>query len=283
MIFTSVMNAFLDLVFVVVFKMGIAGVAYATIVSQFISAFLTLMLLTRTKDIYKMTWNDLKIDFPALRQIFAVGLPAAIQSILTAFSNIFVQSYINYFGSSVMAGWAAYNKLDQFVMLPQQSMAMAATTFVSQNMGAKQEKRALQGLFTSLGTTLAITGVAAVTLIIIAPAAVGMFTTDEAVIGYGSLFLRANLLFMLINACSHVTAGALRGKGDSKGPMIIMPANYVGIRQIYLFVMTNYILNIPLSVGLFYPVGWTCNFLTFVVYTYLTWIRRLPKTEKLPA
>ena len=80
-----------------------------------------------------------------LRRIFAVGLPAGIQSVITAFSNVFVQSYINFFGSACMAGWSCYNKLDSFIMLPMQSMAMAATTFVSQNIGAKQEARADQG------------------------------------------------------------------------------------------------------------------------------------------
>ena len=142
LILTSVLNIILDLLFVVVFHWGIAGVAYATILSQFISAGLTLLLLTRSADIYRLTWHDLRIDKGILGRIFSVGLPAGIQSVITAFSNVFVQSYINFFGSGCMAGWGCYNKLDQFVMLPMQSMAMASTTFVSQNIGAGKQKRA---------------------------------------------------------------------------------------------------------------------------------------------
>ncbi|MBP5169514.1 MAG: MATE family efflux transporter, partial [Oscillospiraceae bacterium] len=133
LILTSILNILLDLFFVIVLKTGIAGAAIATILSQFLSGVLILVLLTRTKDIYRLRWGELRLDLPILRQIFAVGMPAAIQSVLTAFSNIFVQSYINFFGSDCMAGWSSYNKLDQFIMLPMQSMAMAATTFVSQN------------------------------------------------------------------------------------------------------------------------------------------------------
>ena len=125
---TSLLNIVLDLTFVIGLHAGIAGVAYATILSQFVSAGLILALLTRTHDIYRLSWRDLGINPSVLRRIFAVGLPAGIQSVITAFSNIFVQSYVNFFGSSVMAGWASYNKLDQFIMLPIQSTAMAATT-----------------------------------------------------------------------------------------------------------------------------------------------------------
>ena len=106
LILTSLLNIVLDLLFVLAFHLGIAGVAYATILSQLISSVLTLMLLTRTKEIYRMSWRDLRIDLPVLRRIFSVGLPAGIQSVITAFSNVFVQSYVNFFGSSVMAGWS---------------------------------------------------------------------------------------------------------------------------------------------------------------------------------
>ncbi|MBQ3424624.1 MAG: MATE family efflux transporter, partial [Clostridia bacterium] len=132
LILTSLLNIVLDLVFVLGLHSGIAGVAYATILSQLLSALLTLRLLTKSRDIYRLTWTDLRIEFPVLGRILSVGLPAGIQSVITAFSNVFVQSYINHFGSACMAGWSCYNKLDQFIMLPMQFTAMAATTFVSQ-------------------------------------------------------------------------------------------------------------------------------------------------------
>ena len=136
LIFTSVVNAVLDLLFVIVFPAGVAGVEYATIIAQFLSAGMVLLLLSKAKDVYRLTWRDLRCDYSILKQIFIIGLPAGVQSVLTAFSNVFVQSYINSFGSDCMAGWSCYNKLDTFIMLPMQSMSQAATTFVGQNIGA---------------------------------------------------------------------------------------------------------------------------------------------------
>ena len=258
LILTSVLNIILDLVFVLTLKAGIAGVAYATILSQFISAGLTLTLLTRSKDIYRLVWRDLRIDRPVLRRIFSVGLPAGIQSVITALSNMFVQSYVNTFGSSCMAGWGCYNKLDQFIMLPMQSMAMASTTFVSQNIGANQRGRARRGTYTTVGLTVAITGVIALGLFLFARPATSLFTKDASVIDFGALFLRTNVFFLLFNCVNHVLAGALRGMGDSKGPMAIMLTSFVAIRQLYLFLVTRLVANTPVLVGLGYPVGWIC-------------------------
>lgn len=271
LVLTSVLNIILDLFFVLGLHRGIDGVAYATILSQFVSAGLVLILLTRTNDIYKLTWKDLKIDLPTLGDIFAVGLPAGIQSIITAFSNVFVQSYVNSFGSSCMAGWSSYNKLDQFVMLPMQSMAMAATTFVSQNIGAGQEKRADKGGILTIVLTVSVTAVIVSGLYVFAAPAVGMFTNDQSVIDFGVLFIHYNVFFLLFNCVNHVLAGALRGRGDSKGPMIIMLATFVGVRQVYLYVVTHYIANTPALVGFGYPVGWMCCCIVEVTYYWIRW------------
>ena len=269
LILTSILNILLDLYFVIVLKTGIAGAAIATILSQFLSGTLILVLLTRTKDIYRLSWRELRLDFPILRRIVAVGLPAAVQSVLTAFSNIFVQSYINFFGSDCMAGWSSYNKLDQFIMLPMQSMAMAATTFVSQNVGAKNERRADRGTISALILTCGITGAIIALLILFAPSAVRLFSPDPAVISYGVLFIRTNVAFLLFNCINHVLAGALRGRGDSRGPMIIMLCTFVGLRQIYLYVVTHFIANTPRIVGFGYPVGWvSCCILELLYYAH---------------
>ena len=275
LILTSLLNIALDLLFVLGFHMGIEGVAYATILSQLVSAVLTLRLLTVTKEIYKLTWRDLRIDGAVLKRIFAVGLPAGIQSVITAFSNIFVQSYINFFGSSCMAGWSCYNKLDGFIMLPMQSTAMAATTFVSQNIGAKQYDRANRGTRDSILLAVGITGLIAVVLVVFAEPAIGLFSKDASVIEYGVLFMRANTLFLIANAVNHTLAGALRGRGDSRGPMLIMIGCFVVIRQIYLFTVTRFIANTPLLVGLGYPVGWCCCCVIEVSYYYIKWNKRV--------
>lgn len=275
LILTSILNIFLDLLFVLAFHWGIAGVAYATILAQFISAGATIMaVLLRTRDIYRFSFADLCLDRGLLSQIFRVGLPTAIQSIITSFSNIFVQSYINFFGAIVMAGWGCYNKLDQFIMLPVLSMAMAATTFVAQNMGAHNEKRAIDGTVTSILMSLAITGAIAALLFIFADTSMRLFTGDEPVIKAGVAFIHINIFFMLFNCVNQVLAGALRGRGDSIGPMVIMLLSFVLIRQIYLYLMTRFISNTPLTVGFGYPVGWMTCCVLEVLYFYLFWKHR---------
>ena len=274
LILTSLMNIVLDLFFVLKLNMGIDGVAYATIISQFISAGLTLALLTFSKDIYRMDWKDLHLNPVVVREIVAVGLPAGIQSIVTAVSNVFVQSYINAFQSQCMAGWAAYNKLDQFVLLPMQSFAMASTTFVSQNIGAGQESRANKGAVVSVALCLSVTGVIVLLLVLLAAPAVALFTSDEEVIRFGVLFIRANVVFLLFNCVNHVLAGAMRGRGDSTAPMVMMLLTFVVLRQIYLFVVTRYIANTPLAVGFGYPVGWMSCCVLEVCYYVARWGRK---------
>ena len=274
LIFTSVVNAVLDLVFVIVFRAGVAGVAYATITAQFLSAGMILVLLSRVRDVYRLTWQDLRCDYPILKNIFMIGLPAGIQSVLTSFSNVFVQSYVNSFGSACMAGWSCYNRLDTFIMLPMQSMANAAATFVGQNVGAGKEDRVNQGTVRSVVLTVEITAVIAALLFVFAAPATRLFSSDAEVIGYGTLFVRTNVFFMLCNCVNHTLAGALRGRGDSFGPMVIMLANFVAVRQLYLLIVTRYISNTAQLVGFSYPVGWTACCIVEVTYYVLRWRRK---------
>lgn len=256
LILTSILNIILDLFFVIVLRAGIAGVAIATILSQFVSAALVMGLLTKTDDIYKVTWHDMGIRWPILREILNIGLPAAFQSMITSFSNVFVQSYINVFGAACMAGWSCYNKLGQFVFLPCQSMSSAATTLVSQNVGARDLKRAERGIGVTLAVSILITTIEVIFVEIFANTATGFFTKDPEVIRFGATFLRINIVFMIANCLNHVLAGGIRGMGDSKGPMFVMMACFVGVRQIYLYTMTHFVVNTPIVVGLGYPVGW---------------------------
>ena len=268
LILTSVLNILLDLFFVIVLKLGIAGAAVATILSQFVSAALILLLLTRTRDIYRLDWKELHIDFPILKKIFSIGMPTALQAVITSFSNIFVQGYINAFGSDVMAGWSCYNKLDHFIFLPMQSMSVASTTFVSQNAGAGNERRSRRGTFLAILITCLVIGVTAAVLTFFAPTAVRLFSPDEAVIRYGAMFIRTNAFFLIFNGIAQVLAGALRGRGDSRGPMVIMLFNFVVVRQIYLYWVTHFVANTPRLVGFGYPVGWVLCCVMELIYAW---------------
>ncbi len=267
LIFSSFLNIALDLLFVIVFGMGIAGASIATIIAQFISAGLVLVLLSRSRDIYRLTWRDLSIDRSTLRQILEIGLPAGIQSMITAFSNSFVQAYINSYGSAVMAGWGCYNKLDQMIMLPQQSMSHATTTFVSQNIGASKKKRADHGTVVAVSMMAGFNLVCGIVMIIFARPLIELFTSDADVIESGVSFVRVIAFFFWFNGINHSLAGSMRGRGDSKGPMLIMIICFVCVRQVYLFIISHTPAASPELVGLGYPVGWmSCCIVELVYY-----------------
>ncbi len=267
LIFSSVVNVILDLVFVIVFRMGVAGVAWATIIAQFASAALALYSLAKTKEDYRFVIRDLKMDWQILGKIVRIGLPAGLQMAVTSFSNVFVQSYINAFGSACMAGWTSYTKIDQFVILPMQSLSLAATTFVGQNLGAQNLKRAKQGTKVSLIMSVTVTLALTILLLIFVRPMLMLFTQDENVLYYGKVFIMALSPFYVLCCANQIYAGSLRGAGDATGPMIIMLCSFVLFRQIYLFVGTKFI-DTVLFVGLGYPAGWLVCSILMVIHYY---------------
>jgi len=256
LIFSSIMNIVLDLVLVLGFDMGIAGVAYATIISQFVSAVLVLLLLSRCSESYRFDPKGLCLDGEIVKRILIVGLPTGIQQSLTAFSNVFVHSYINAFGSACMAGWSCYSKIDQFIFLPMQSLASAATMFVGQNVGAGDMKRAKKGSLNALFLAIGFTAVCCLTLWIFAPQMVVLFNREPEVIRYGVMALRLNLCFMVFCCFNQVLAGALRGTGDAKTPMYYLLFSQVVMRQIYLFVISRVFPGSFYPVCFAFPMGW---------------------------
>ena len=261
------LNTILDLVFVIAFDMGVAGVALATVIAQGVSAVLVLILMLRTDLCIKLIPRDLKMHWDMLAKIVRVGIPAAIQMAITSFSNIFVQSYINYFGADCMSGWTAYAKIDQFIFLPMQSLALASTTFVGQNLGVNQEERARKGADTALYMAGALTVLIIIPILIFAPGFVSFFNDKPEVVEYGQMLLRYITPFYVVCTVNQVYSGALRGAGNSTAPTVIMLISFVAVRQIYLFVMANFIANeiIPIAMG--YPLGWVvCSTSVFIYY-----------------
>ena len=262
----AIMNTVLDLVFVIQFKMGVRGVALATILSQATSAILVMITLLRTDECIRLRLKKLRLHWEMLKKIFRVGIPAAIQMAITAFSNIFVQSYINFFGDNCMSGWTTYAKVDQLLFLPMQSIALASTTFVGQNLGCNQVERAREGVRKSLTIAVISTVVLMVPVLIFSPEIVAFFNSKSEVVQYGSMLLRWLSPFYVLCCFNQIYSGALRGAGNSKAPMIFMLASFVAFRQIYLFGMSN-IWNEIIPIAMSYPAGWLlCSILTGVYY-----------------
>lgn len=272
LVLSASLNIALDLVFVLVFRMGVAGVAYATILSQGISALLVLFVLLRAKNCIRVQVRRLKLHWDVLKKIVRVGIPAAIQMAITSFSNVFVQSYINYFGADCMGGWTAYTKIDAFLFLPMQSVAMGATTFVGQNLGVNDVARAKQGVSAALRISATITVCLMAPVIAAAPYLVRFFNDTPEVIRFGTLFLRMMSPFYVLCCVNQILAGSLRGAGDSRTPMFIMLGSFVVFRQIYLYCITHFISNTIIPVALGYPAGWlVCSTATYLYFRFAHW------------
>ncbi len=267
----ALLNTVLDLVFVLVFEMGVDGVAYATILSQGISALLVIITLLKTNSCVKLQIKKLRLHLPILKKILFVGIPAALQMAITAFSNVFVQSYINYFDTGLespyyMSGWTAYLKIDQLLFLPMQSIALATTTFVGQNLGKGQIARAKQGVNKALLISMSATAILMIPVIGFAPSIVRFLNSEPQVIENGKLFLRVLTPFYLLCCFNQIYASALRGAGNSKIPMFIMIGSFVLFRQAYLFCMSR-ICNEVIPIALSYPAGWLlCSLITAIYY-----------------
>ena len=253
---STVINIVGDLVLVIVFHRGVEGVAIATTTAMAVSAVLVLITLFRTNTCIRLDLRKMKIDMQSLRQIVKIGLPAAVQMGIISFSNIFVQGYINYFGPDVMSGWTAYGKIDALMLLPMQSVALATTTFVGQNIGHGKPDRAREGVHTAIRISTVITLVLSIPVMIFAPALVAFFNSRAEVVLCGTQILHWMTPFYVMTCAANVMNSGLRGAGDSKAPMYITIFSYVIFRQIYLYIMANFISNemIPICMG--YPLGW---------------------------
>lgn len=267
LVVSAVTNIVLDLYFVIKLHMGVEGVALATIIAQFLSAALTVYTLLRTNSCVRLAIIELKISKEILGKILKVGLPAAIQLAVTAFSNIFVQSYVNFFGADCMSGWTAYAKMDQLLFLPMQSVALASTTFVGQNLGMGNIERSKKGVRIAALVSMLSTALMIIPVVIFAPELTAFFNAKTEVIGYGTMLLRYISPFYILCCINQVYAAALRGAGNSRAPMIIMLSSFVLFRQCYLFIMSHFIINeiIPIAMG--YPAGWlVCSAATLIYY-----------------
>jgi len=256
LVVSALLNITLDLLFVLGLGMGVAGVAYATILSQFISAALVILVLLRSNSCIQLIPRGIRIYSEMIRKIFRVGLPAAIQMSFTAFSNVFVQSYIYQFGADCMSGWAAYNKIDMLIYLPMISLSAANNTFVGQNLGNRNPERAREGVRTAqLLTFVTIVSLAAVT-ILFAPSFVAFFNDKPEVVEFGSFFVRVMSSTYFLYGINVIFTSALRGSGNSRTPMIILLTSFVFFRQFYMFIVSNFISNTLLALTLGYPAGW---------------------------
>lgn len=275
LIFSSVVNIILDLVFVIYFNLGIKGAALATVISEAISIIPVLYVLCFTDEVYKVSLKELKIDWPLFIKMLKIGLPGAISSSITSFSNTFMQKYINFFGASCIAGWAVFGRFDQFRIMLMTSISFAATTFVAQNYGAQETIRIKKGIKISVLVSLIVISFLSALDLCFADFLSSLFISDIESIHYGSLFIRYTALFYIPCAMCMLFSQILRGFGNSMAPTIITFSGFVLLRQTILFVGTKITSSFWL-VATAYPVVWV-----FTAAVMLLYFRRFTIKEKI--
>lgn len=276
LIISSILNVVLDIVFITVFKMGVAGAATATIISQIVSALLCFVYLLRLPT-YPLVIKQIRFDFSMLKMVIQNGLPAGIQNSIIALANVVVQSYINSFGKMAVAGCGSYSKIEGFGFLPITCFALAMTTFVSQNMGAKQYERVKKGTRFGIISSLVLAEIIGIVIFVLAPVFISFFDSTADVVRYGTMQARTVTLFYFLLAFSHCVAGILRGAGKSVVPMVIMMIFWCVVRVLYMSIALYFIHDIHL-VFWAYPMTWACSSIVFLwYYLFSSW---LPKQKK---
>ena len=280
LIFSSIVNIILDLIFCGVFRLGVEFAALATVLSQFLSVILCMYRLIHTTEVYKVTVSEIRMDPQMVRQIVSLGLPSGVQNSIISIANVVVQSNINAFGTAAMAGCGSYGKIEGFGFLPITCFTMALTTFVGQNLGARQYDRVKKGVVFGLGCLLLLAEVMGILIFLFAPQAIAMFGGDAQTIAYGVLQARTCTLFYFLLAFSHGAAAIMRGAGKSTVPMLVMLVSWCAIRITYITIVGNLFDDIQLIFWA-YPITWSISSVIFFVYLIKAdWMHNFERQEQ---
>ena len=275
LIISSIVNVILDLLFVAVFQWGVAGAAIATIIAQAISVALCLWRMVRMDDYTRLDFRKLHFYKDMMREVIRQGLPTGIQNAVISIGNLTVQTNINSFGAYAMAGVGAYSKIEGFVFLPIMSMSMSLPTFVSQNLGARNEERAKKGSVFGIIMGMIMAEVLGVLIYLTAPSMVKIFVDTAESVSYGAIHARVTAPFFFLLAFSHCAAGALRGCGKAYIPMATMLAFWCGVRVVYVTSILKFIPQFQM-ISWAYPLTWSLSSLVFlIVLLRMNWSKAL--------
>jgi len=265
LIISSLLNICLDILFVYFLKFGLIGAAVATDLSQFFCAILAFYHLVHVKDVYRVDFKKLHVDSFILSEMLKYGIPAGIQNSVISIGNVSVQTNINKFGSSAMAGAGIYSRITGMAFIPVTSFSLSLTTFISQNLGAHEYTRAKKGALFSVITTMIMAQFLGILINLNATNLVQLFNSDPEVISVGVLQIKVITLSFFLVAFSHCAAGILRGSGRSVVPMYVMLGFWCVFRVIYCNLITYLFFDIKF-VFFAYPISWILSSIVFLFY-----------------
>ena len=282
LIFSSLVNVGLDLLFVACFGWGAWAAGFATVISQAASVVLCFVHLLKKGEVFTVTLSKIRFHADLLKEIVRYGVPAGIQNSVIGFANVIVVSQINSFGKLATAGYGSYAKLEGFTFIPIVSFNMAITTFVSQNLGAKEYDRAKKGARIGILVPLAIAETFGVISYIIAPHMIALFDSNPGVIEFGTAQARTVALFYFLLAFSHSIASVCRGAGKAIVPMIVMLSVWCAFRIFYIFVVIR-LFNDIRFIYWAYPITWAISSVIYFIYYFTSdWIHGFEKKAHFP-
>lgn len=265
LIIGCILNIILDVIFLIPLKMGVAGAAYATVISQAVSALLILICLVRSEGPCKLEFSKLRMERFYLLRMLRIGIPAGVQSVTYALSNIIIQASINDFGTDTIAAWGTYGKMDGIFWMTISSFGIALTTFVGQNYGAGKYDRVRKGIKVTMAmATFATIGICSV-LLIYAEFLFSLFTKDQAVIEIGARMVHFLMPTYILYIYIELLSGGLRSMGDTFIPMLISCGGVCGIRIFWTLVVCPLYPTIEM-LELNFPVSWIITLLMFLIY-----------------
>lgn len=265
LIISSFTNVVLDLLFVAVFKWGVASAALATVISQGLSAVLCFIRLIRHDTVYRVYPKKIRLYRGKFQEILSLGIPSGLQNSVISIANVVVQSKINMFDVSAVAGCGAYSKIEGFAFLPITCFSMALTTFVGQNLGAKQYDRAKKGAGFGIICSMLLAETIGVCIYTFCPHLIALFNDDPTVIAYGVRQAHIEALFYCFLAFSHCIAGIMRGAGKARVPMFTMLASWCLLRITYITIAVKVYPDISV-VFWAYPLTWFVSSVIFLIY-----------------
>lgn len=281
LIISSIVNIVLDWLFIGIFDWGVWSAALATTISQFVSMILCLIRLFRVQEVYRLRLSELRVSWKHLGEVVRYGLPSGVQNSIIAFANVIVQTNINSFGRETMSGCGTFAKLEGFAFLPVTCFTMALTTFVSQNLGARQYDRTKKGVRFGLICGVVAAEVIGVLMLIFAKPLMELFIqNDPGAVAVGIKQIRVEALFFCCLSMSHCIAAVMRGAGKPMIPMFIMLGAWCVLRVLYIQIMVP-IVQESWVIFSAYPVTWTVSTIAYLIFYFKSdWLHGFDKKQK---
>ena len=280
LIVCCVLNIILDIVFVTLLKLGVLGVAWATVISLTVSAGLVVWSLHTTSEAYQLRFSRIRLHRHVLSRVLYIGIPAGIESMLYSISNLIIQIQVNGLGSEMVAAWTATGKWDGVFWSVSNSFGIAISAFVGQAFGAKKYDRMRQSIRTCLYMALAASAVLSALLLVFGRFGLRIFTSDKHVIDLAVEIIGYFIPYYVLWTFIEILANSLRGAGDSIRPMIISLIGICGFRLLWCTIAVPMRYDI-MMISICYPISWALTAGAFILY-YLKsdWLSRCIRLEQ---